>query len=99
MNWSANILLHCAVKESDQAKDVFLATLSHELRNPLAAIVNALNLLTITTDDKEKLTKYIKMMERQAGHLTHLVDDLMDISRISTGKSNSRRKHQASPAF
>lgn len=85
-------MLYRAVKESDQAKDVFLATLSHELRNPLAAIVNALNLLTITTDDTEKVTKYIKMMERQAGHLTHLVDDLMDISRISTGKVELKKE-------
>ncbi|WP_194725285.1 PAS domain S-box protein [Noviherbaspirillum malthae] len=87
-----NANLYRAVKESDQAKDVFLATLSHELRNPLAAIVSALNLLTITPDDKEKVTKYIKMMERQAGHLTHLVDDLMDVARISNGKIELKKE-------
>lgn len=87
-----NANLYGAIKESDQAKDVFLATLSHELRNPLAAIVSALNLLTITPDDKDKVTKYIKMMERQAEHLTHLVDDLMDVARISNGKIELKKE-------
>lgn len=85
-------MLYRAVKESDQAKDVFLATLSHELRNPLAAIVSALNLLTMTPDDKERVAKYIKMMQRQAGYLTHLVDDLMDVSRITTGKVELKKE-------
>lgn len=87
-----NANLYRAIKESDQAKDVFLATLSHELRNPLAAIVSALNLLSITPDDREKVAKYIKMMERQAGHLTHLVDDLMDVARISNGKIELKKE-------
>lgn len=87
-----NSELYRSIKESDHAKDIFLATLSHELRNPLAAIVSALSLLTIASDDKEKVTQYIKMMERQAGQLTHLVNELMDISRISTGKIELKKE-------
>lgn len=87
-----NAELYRSIKESDQAKDVFLATLSHELRNPLAAIVSALNLLGLTAGDKDKLARYIEIMERQTGQLTHLVDDLMDISRISTGKIELKKE-------
>jgi PAS domain S-box-containing protein len=87
-----NAELYRALRESDQAKNVFLATLSHELRNPLAAIVSGLTLMTLAIEDKKRLEHYAKLMERQAHQLTRLVDDLMDVSRITTGKTELKRE-------
>ena len=87
-----NADLYRTVRQSDHAKDIFLATLSHELRNPLAAIVSGLAVARLAIDDKERLAKYIGLMERQAGQLARLVDDLMDVSRISTGKIELRKE-------
>lgn len=87
-----NADLYRALSESDRAKDVFLATLSHELRNPLSAIVSGLNLLALAGDDKVRVTQYTKVMKRQAAQLTRLVDDLLDVSRISRGKVELERR-------
>jgi PAS domain S-box-containing protein len=87
-----NAGLYRAVRNSDQAKDIFLATLSHELRNPLAAIVSALSVTKLAIEDKERVAKYVGLMERQAGQLTRLVDDLMDVSRIKTGKIELKKE-------
>src|SRR6187431_462748 len=75
-----------ALRETDQRKDEFLATLAHELRNPLAPIRNALEILRIAGDDPQKSLKAREMMERQVGQMTRLVDDLLDVARITTGK-------------
>jgi PAS domain S-box-containing protein len=87
-----NADLYRAVRRSDEAKDIFLATLSHELRNPLAAIVSGLSVTRLAIDDKERVAKYLGLMERQAGQLTRLIDDLMDVSRIKTGKIELKKE-------
>ena len=73
-----------AFKEADRRKDVFLATLGHELRNPLAPILNAAHLLSAASN--ERLDWLLGLIERHATHLAHLIDDLLDLSRITTGK-------------
>ena len=80
-----------ALKEADQRKNEFLATLAHELRNPLAPIRNGLQILKLapTTSNIEELRS---MMDRQLSHLVHLIDDLLDVARISRGKIELRRK-------
>ncbi len=64
----------------------FLATLAHELRNPLAPVRTGLDLLRIGADKPSVLARVRPMMERQINHLVHLVDDLLDLARISSGK-------------
>lgn len=71
------------LEKADRRKDEFLATLAHELRNPLAPIRNGLQLLRHTGTDIEILEKVRAMMERQVQHMVRLVDDLLDVSRIS----------------
>jgi signal transduction histidine kinase len=75
-----------AMRAADQRKDEFLATLAHELRNPLAPIRNALEILRLAGDDPVKAGKAREMMQRQVGQMVRLVDDLIDVSRITTGK-------------
>ena len=72
--------------QADRRKDEFLATLGHELRNPLATIRTALELLRLSVDDPTILEDVRTMMDGQARHLTRLVDDLLDVSRITSGK-------------
>ncbi|ALK96242.1 hypothetical protein AB595_14650 [Massilia sp. WF1] len=81
-----NAQLYRTLEQSDKGKSVFLATLSHELRNPLAAITNGLSLMRLVIDDKKRVEQTMTLMNRQATQLTRLVDDLMDVSRIATGK-------------
>jgi signal transduction histidine kinase len=81
-----------ALKEADRRKDEFLAMLAHELRNPLAPIRNALHVMQLAGDDVRALTEVRDMMERQVCHLVRLVDDLMDVSRISRGKIELRKQ-------
>ena len=74
---------------ASQLKDEFLATLAHELRNPLAPLLNALNVRRLTTPDlKDPLQE---LMERQLALLVRLIDDLLDIARITRGKLELRR--------
>jgi CheY-like chemotaxis protein len=75
-----------ALREADRRKSEFLATLAHELRNPLAPIRNALELLRIGADRPGLMDKVRGTMERQVAHMAHLINDLMDIARISSGK-------------
>ncbi len=77
------------LRESDRRKDEFLAMLAHELRNPLAPVRNALHLVRATADDGVR-DNALAVMERQLGHLVRLVDDLLDVSRITTGKLELR---------
>jgi PAS domain S-box-containing protein len=81
-----------ALRRSDSAKDVFLATLAHELRNPLAPIVNSLALLARADDPRSLLPQALSVMQRQTNHLTRLVDDLLDLARINSGKIELRRE-------
>lgn len=74
-----------ALTELHQRKDEFLAMLSHELRNPLAALSNAVQLLRQPEDADPLQQKNRSIMERQLKHLKHLVDDLLEVSRITTG--------------
>ncbi len=85
-----NANLYLALQQSDYGKDIFLATLSHELRNPLAAISNGLSIIKLAGDDKIRVEQSTRIIERQVGQLTRLVDDLMDVSRIATGKIELR---------
>jgi PAS domain S-box-containing protein len=77
---------------ADRRKDEFLATLAHELRNPLAPLRNGLQIARLTTDADSPLQRTIAMMGRQITQLTRLVDDLLDVSRISSGKVQLERR-------
>jgi PAS domain S-box-containing protein len=79
--------------ESDRRKTEFLATLAHELRNPLAPISNGLQLLRLPDADAAAKERTRAMMERQLRHLVRLVDDLLDIARISSGKVELKKEH------
>jgi signal transduction histidine kinase len=75
-----------ALKDADRRKDEFLATLAHELRNPLAPIRNALEIMRLASDRPESVNKARGMMERQVTQMVRLIDDLLDVSRITRGK-------------
>jgi PAS domain S-box-containing protein len=75
-----------AVRDADRRKSEFLAVLSHELRNPLAPIRNGVYLLEHAAPGSEQAVRAREVIARQAEHLTHLVDDLLDVTRISRGK-------------
>jgi len=77
------------LREADQRKDEFLATLAHELRNPLAPIRNSLQILRVGSDD-ESVSKVHDMLERQVDQMVRLVDDLLEVSRITRGKIELR---------
>ncbi len=82
-----------ALKEADRRKDEFLATLAHELRTPLAPIHNALQILRLAGHDGAVARSVHDMMDRQVNHMVRLVDDLMEVSRITRGKIELRRQH------
>ena len=83
--------LAAELSEADRRKDEFLATLAHELRNPLAPIRNGLQILQRSRGDGIGHGQVRKMMERQTDQLVRLVDDLMDVSRITRGKLELRK--------
>jgi len=74
------------LQEADRRKDEFLAVLAHELRNPLAPLRTALELMRIAGDTPEALREFRGMMEEQVDHMVRLIDDLLDVSRITSGK-------------
>lgn len=80
------------LKEADRRKNEFLATLAHELRNPLAPIRNAVELLDDSPQDSGAARMAQAMIRRQVGHMVHLIDDLLDVSRIAKGKLQLRRE-------
>ena len=81
-----------ALLAADQRKDEFLATLAHELRNPLAPLRTALELLQNSGTDADTLRSAREVMERQLRQLVRLVNDLLDISRITTGKMTLKKE-------
>jgi PAS domain S-box-containing protein len=81
------------LKEADRRKDEFLATLAHELRNPLAPLRHALMLLEEEHTESATMRSAVELMDRQLGHMVRLIDDLMDVSRISHGNIQLRLEH------
>ena len=81
-----------ALREADRRKDEFLATLAHELRNPLAPIRTGLAVLERIPGDAPQAIDVRTMMQRQLGALVRLIDDLLDVSRIATGKVRLQRE-------
>ena len=80
------------LREADERKDEFLAMLSHELRNPMSAIRNAVELMKVGQLAPEKTAFARDVIDRQSSLLAHLVDDLLDISRITRGKIELRKQ-------
>ena len=80
------------LSDADRRKTEFLATLAHELRNPLAPIRSGLGVMRLSGDKPAALLKVREMMERQVGHMVHLIDDLLDVARISGGKLELKRE-------
>ena len=83
-------LVEETLKRADRQKNDFLAVLSHELRNPLAAISNAGEILARVAGDAPTVHAALAMLSRQTGQLTRLVDDLLDVSRVAQGKLSVR---------
>ncbi|MDQ2990634.1 MAG: response regulator [Pseudomonadota bacterium] len=79
------------VRETDRRKDEFLASLGHELRNPLAPIRTSMGVLTHLYPDHAPVKKVSEVVDRQVTHLTRLVDDLLDVARINSGKIELQR--------
>jgi PAS domain S-box-containing protein len=88
-----------ALREADRRKDEFLAILAHELRNPLAPIRNSLQILRMTSARDSEAARIGEMMERQVNHMVRLVDDLMEVSRITRGKIGLRKEPVAIAAI
>jgi signal transduction histidine kinase/DNA-binding response OmpR family regulator len=80
------------LREQDQRKDEFLATLAHELRNPLAPISNGLELIRLSNNNPATIEKATTIMHRQVEQLVRLVDDLLDVARISRNKLELRKE-------
>lgn len=87
-----NFRLYEALREADRRKDEFLATLAHELRNPLAPIRSSLQILEMPSLDAATVGLARGMIERQVYHLVRLVDDLLDVSRVMRGKIELRKE-------
>jgi PAS domain S-box-containing protein len=82
----------CALREADQRKDQFLATLAHELRNPLAPIRVAAEMLARSTLDDEHLSWSRQVIQRQVEQMARLLDDLLDVARITRGKLRLQKR-------
>jgi PAS domain S-box-containing protein len=81
-----------ALRDADRRKDEFLAVLAHELRNPLAPMRNALEMVRLSADDPAVISTVRGTMERQVDHMVRLTDDLLDVSRITRNRLELRRK-------
>jgi signal transduction histidine kinase len=81
-----------ALQEADQRKDQFLSVLAHELRNPMAPLRNAVALLQTRTRDDPVSTRMLALADRQLRHLVRLVDDLLDVARITRGRLDLQRE-------
>jgi two-component system, sensor histidine kinase len=80
------------LRDADQRKDEFLATLGHELRNPLSPLLTSLELLKMGASSDPNVARVVAVMQRQAGHLVRLVDDLLEVSRITRGLIEVQRE-------
>jgi PAS domain S-box-containing protein len=80
-----------ALQEADRRKDEFLALLAHELRNPLAPLRNGLHVMKLASGDADRVARLRDMMDRQLSHMVRLIDDLLDVARISRNKMELRR--------
>ena len=87
-----NARLYAELKEADRLKDEFLAMLAHELRNPLAPVRNALQIMKMPGTNSAMIGQARDMAERQVQHMARLLDDLLDVSRISRGKIELRKE-------
>ncbi|OFX19357.1 MAG: hypothetical protein A2V77_19180 [Anaeromyxobacter sp. RBG_16_69_14] len=83
---------HAAAEEAVRKRDEFLAMLSHELRNPLAPIRNSLYILDRAVTGGEQAKRAQAVIDRQVGHMTRLIDDLLDVTRIARGKVHLKRE-------
>ena len=90
-----NANLFRKLQDADRRKDEFLATLSHELRNPLAAITTALQCLEIENGSPQIVSEARTILNRQTQHVARLVEDLLDVSRITRGKVRLRKERIA----
>jgi len=81
------------MRETDRLKDEFLASLGHELRNPLAPIRTSMQVLSRRLPDVPEVNKITDLVERQVAHLTRLVDDLLDVARVTSGKVTLQRRN------
>jgi signal transduction histidine kinase len=90
---TARVQAEESLREADRRKDEFLAMLSHELRNPLAPILNAVGVLKRPGLSDERLEWAREVIERQVENLTRMVDDLLDVSRITQGKVALKREN------
>ena len=79
-----------ALQDADRKKNEFIATLAHELRNPLAPIRNSIHILRLAGTEDASTQRIHEMMERQVAHMSRLVEDLLDIARITSGKITLR---------
>ncbi len=89
---SAHVLARNRLETADRQKDQFLAMLAHELRNPLAPIRTAAEVLTRTPATASEARSAVDIVERQVGNLARLVDDLLDVSRITQGRIELKRR-------
>ena len=89
-----NARLYSDARDADRQKDEFLAVLAHELRNPLAPIRTALQLIRMAPDDPARRERACEVMDRQLMHMVRLVDDLLDVSRITRGKIELRMERE-----
>ncbi|HVK68729.1 MAG TPA: ATP-binding protein [Polyangium sp.] len=81
-----------ALREADRRKDEFLVMLAHELRNPLAPIRTAIQVLDITGGDAPDVVRTREMIQRQVTHMARMIDDLLDVSRVARGKIELRKE-------
>jgi signal transduction histidine kinase/CheY-like chemotaxis protein len=88
---SADVVARLKLEEADRRKDEFLATLSHELRNPLAPIRNAAEVMAAPNLSEDKLLWARRVIQRQVKHMAWLLDDLLDVARITQGKLQLKR--------
>jgi signal transduction histidine kinase/integral membrane sensor domain MASE1/ActR/RegA family two-component response regulator len=80
------------LRDADRRKDEFLAMLAHELRNPMAPIRTGLEFLRVSRHDAASVERVLPMMERQVSHMVRLIDDLLDVSRITSGKIHLQKE-------
>jgi len=81
------------LQDADRRKDEYLALLAHELRNPLAPICNALAVLPLVSDNPSEVSRIGETVERQVQHMVRIVDDLLDVARITRGKLHLRQEN------